>query len=277
MKWKQRGAALLLALVFVFTTIQGAALAAGEDLSGGLSREEVLDLLEESQEPEAETAISRDRDEGIKQIQTVIPDPVFAAAVYDALYADEHLGTAGDTVKDVLSSFTGSIDANGYVKKTTYTATVIKVCLDPDNFSTETLIEVFDSQEEAQTWKDSFVELNDGYTYSTTTPIKVETVQTTEQKPESELIHSIEGIVWLRQAAKIDIAYNAISDFTPLSKEAIEEALAELGDYTGYSYQKWFGTPGKNTDILIEENPLAEYSHISGGRINFSNFQAEIV
>ncbi len=272
MKRKQRIAALLLALIFTLTAVQSIAYATGgNEGNSAMSQEEILALLNEGQDLDTPTAISRDRAQGIVQIQTVIPDDNFAAAVYDALYADNHLGTEGQDVKEVLSSFTGKIDANGYAKKTTYTATVIKVCLDPDNFSTETLIEVFDSQEAAQEWMASFENLDDGYTYSTNIPITVETIQTTEQKPDSELIHSIEGIIWLRQADEIDISFNAISDFMPLSKAAIEEAMEGLGDEAPGDYRFWFGTHGKNTDIFLEENPMEKYPQISGGRLNLSN------
>ena len=119
-----------------------------------------------------------------------------------------------------------------------------------DNFSTETLIEVFDSQEAAQEWMASFENLDDGYTYSTNIPITVETIQTTEQKPDSELIHSIEGIIWLRQADEIDISFNAISDFMPLSKAAIEEAMEGLGDEAPGDYRFWFGTHATRSSKL---------------------------
>lgn len=59
------------------------------------------------------TAIGTDRDKGIAEVQTVIPDYNFAAAVYDTLFNDGHLGNDGQSVKEVLSSFTGDIDGRG--------------------------------------------------------------------------------------------------------------------------------------------------------------------
>ena len=270
MKRKQRIAALLLALIFTLTAVQSIAYAAGgNEGNSAMSEEEILALLNEGQDLDTPTAISRDRAQGIVQVRTVIPDYNFAAAVYDALYADNHLGTEGQDVKEVLSSFTGKIDANGYAKKTTYKASVVKI--DTNTFDSETITQDFSNQEDAQAWLESFQ--SDGqFNYpEKNKKIEVITTQTTEQKPDSELIHSIEGIIWLRQADEIDISFNAISDFMPLSKAAIEEAMAELGEYDEHDYKKWFGEPSRNTKIDLTENPMAEYPEECGGRLIFAN------
>lgn len=48
------------------------------------------------------------------------------------------------------------------------------------------------------------------------------TEQLDTQKPENELIKSIEGIEWLRKAGMIDLENNAISDLSPLSINYLE-------------------------------------------------------
>lgn len=54
------------------------------------------------------TAISIDRDIGIGQIMDVgFTDRNFAVAVYDSLFEAGWMGTPGQSVKEVLGSFTG--------------------------------------------------------------------------------------------------------------------------------------------------------------------------
>lgn len=64
------------------------------------------------------TAISIDRDIGIGQIMDVgFTDRNFAVAVYDSLFEAGWMGTPGQSVKEVLGSFTGMIKADGYARK----------------------------------------------------------------------------------------------------------------------------------------------------------------
>ena len=73
------------------------------------------------------TAISIDRDIGIGQIMDVgFTDRNFAVAVYDSLFEAGWMGTPGQSVKEVLGSFTGMIKADGYARKVTYIASAPK-------------------------------------------------------------------------------------------------------------------------------------------------------
>ena len=49
-----------------------------------------------------QTIDGSDRERGISQIQTVIPDKVFAAEVYDGLKEENHFGDGIQSVKEVL-------------------------------------------------------------------------------------------------------------------------------------------------------------------------------
>ena len=83
------------------------------------------------------TAISEDRETGITQIQELIPDKNFAAAVYDALAADDMLGSEGQSIAEVLGNYEGDIIAAGDMGKV-YTVSAIKVTYVP-SLSTETI------------------------------------------------------------------------------------------------------------------------------------------
>ena len=215
------------------------------------------------------TAISSNRDEGISSVQTVIPDYNFASAVYDALFSANHLGTEGQSVKDVLSSFQGKIEANGYVKISEYITYLIK--FEPALSKVEVIEMQFFSQEEAQAFLDSFYD-TDEVKYLQK-KITVQMLQTEDRKPDSELVHSIDGILWLRNAAEIDLKRNAISDFMPLSKEAIEKAMGELTSSVPESYKKWFGGIKRNIMIDISGNPVEVYAYENGGRAIINVFK----
>lgn len=59
------------------------------------------------------TTISPDRTTGIGQIQTLIPDPVFAAAVYDAFAAAGHMGDRTSTILFLLLLLLSTCGAYG--------------------------------------------------------------------------------------------------------------------------------------------------------------------
>lgn len=64
-----------------------------------------------------QTIDGTDREHGISQIQTVIPDYVFAGAVYDALKRENHLGDGTQSIKEVLASYSGDIEYTGMLKE----------------------------------------------------------------------------------------------------------------------------------------------------------------
>ena len=64
-----------------------------------------------------QTIDGSDRERGISQIQTVIPDKVFAAEVYDGLKEENHFGDGIQSVKEVLSSYTGAVIYQGMSKE----------------------------------------------------------------------------------------------------------------------------------------------------------------
>ena len=95
MKWKQRGAALLLALVFTLTAGQGAALAAGDEDT--VSAAESISLSVEA------------------IMEAGVEDQNFAQAIYDAIQKQPNAFLDGNTlennsfasVEELLNSFTG--------------------------------------------------------------------------------------------------------------------------------------------------------------------------
>lgn len=150
-----------------------------------------------------ETAISADRETGIRQIMDVgFTDRNFASAVYDSLFEAGWLGTGDQTVKEVLGSFTGTIEADGYERKLTYIVTANKILFNP---STHVIAvsEQFDTLEKATVYYDSLVDIPGVEQYADK-KITQKKVASNTQKPESELIKNIEGIEWLRKAESIE-------------------------------------------------------------------------
>ena len=95
------------------------------------------------------TAISIDRDIGIGQIMDVgFTDRNFAVAVYDSLFEAGWMGTPGQSVKEVLGSFTGMIKADGYARKVTYIASAQMATFIP-SFEIKDISKEFNTQEEA--------------------------------------------------------------------------------------------------------------------------------
>lgn len=211
------------------------------------------------------TAISTDREEGIGQIMDVgFTDHNFAAAVYDSLFEAGWMGTPGQSVKEVLGSFTGVIEADGYARKIVYIVTAQKVVL--DTITITDINETFDTLEEAQAFYDSLKDIPDVEVYRNKKITKEKTKLDT-QKPEDELIKSIEGIEWLRKAETIDLENNAISDLSPLSINYLESLGSAEGLTDIDEGKKWFGESLRNTHLNISLNPVRKYPVIAGGRL----------
>ena len=212
------------------------------------------------------TAISIDRDIGIGQIMDVgFTDRNFAVAVYDSLFEAGWMGTPGQSVKEVLGSFTGMIKADGYARKVTYIASAQMATFIP-SFEIKDISKEFNTQEEANKYLESLVDEPGAVQYANK-KVEKKTEQLDTQKPENELIKSIEGIEWLRKAGMIDLENNAISDLSPLSINYLES----LGSAEGLSDidegKKWFGEQLRNTHLNISLNPVRKYPVIAGGRL----------
>lgn len=61
----------------------------------------------------AQTIDGTDRALAVSQVQTVIPDYNFASAVYDSLVRENHFGDGTQSVKEVLATLDGYIEAVG--------------------------------------------------------------------------------------------------------------------------------------------------------------------
>ena len=214
-----------------------------------------------------ETAISADRETGIRQIMDVgFTDRNFASAVYDSLFEAGWLGTGDQTVKEVLGSFTGTIEADGYERKLTYIVTARKVLFDP--FGVTDISKTFDTLEEATVYYDSLVDIPGVEQYADK-KITQKKVASDTQKPESELIKNIEGIEWLRKAESIDLQNNAISDLNPLSIERIKAIASENGETDIQEGKAWFGSKAKNVSIDVSINPIQRIPEEAAGRLLF--------
>lgn len=97
--------------------------------------------------------------------------------------------------------------------------------------------------------------------------VEKKTEQLDTQKPENELIKSIEGIEWLRKAGMIDLENNAISDLSPLSINYLESLGSAEGLTDIDEGKKWFGEQLRNTHLNISLNPVRKYPVIAGGRL----------
>lgn len=215
-----------------------------------------------------ETAISADRETGIRQIMDVgFTDRNFASAVYDSLFEAGWLGTGDQTVKEVLGSFTGTIEADGYERKLTYIVTANKILFNP---STHVIAvsEQFDTLEKATVYYDSLVDIPGVEQYADK-KITQKKVASNTQKPESELIKNIEGIEWLRKAESIDLKNNAISDLNPLSIERIKAIASENGETDIQEGKAWFGSKAKNVSIDVSINPIQRIPEEAAGRLLF--------
>lgn len=218
-----------------------------------------------SEEKAAGITISTDRATGIGQIQALIPDPIFAAAVYDAFAAAGHMGDGTTTLEQLLAEFTGKIDANGFVKKVEYKATANKIVLSP--YSEEPISQSFDTREKAQAFLDGLVtDMANGIIYSAKNIEGPIITETTEKKPDNELVKSIEGILYLRKATSINLVGNEIEDLTPLD---INKAIALDTDGTSENGRKWFGESQRNIVLSIDKNPIRTQPQYMPGRLDF--------
>mgnify|MGYP007072514697 FL=1 len=133
------------------------------------------------------TAISIDRDIGIGQIMDVgFTDRNFAVAVYDSLFEAGWMGTPGQSVKEVLGSFTGMIKADGYARKVTYIASAQMATFIP-SFEIKDISKEFNTQEEANKYLESLVDEPGAVQYANK-KVEKKTEQLDTQKPENELI-----------------------------------------------------------------------------------------
>ncbi len=231
--------------------------------------QKIQNLISQDAAPKAATCISEDRDTGIGQIQSIITDYNFAAAVYDALFADGHLGTDGQSVKEVLATFTGDINANGHVKRTEYTVTAMK--LNMTTYESENLSQTFNSQEEAQTYYDSLVNSAE-VMYFNKSIIGPTIIEEDMVKPDDQLITDINGIEWLRQANKIDLTYNKITSLMPLAITHLASLTPDVGLANIDSGKKWFGEANHNIVLQMDGNPIQKYPAEAGGRIEAASF-----
>lgn len=214
------------------------------------------------------TAISTEREEGISEIQTVIPDYNFAAAVYEAMYKEGHFGITGQSVKEVLSSFKGDINANGWKKQNVWTVKAKKT--DLVSSEVEQIEKTFYTSSEAESYYYSLVDTSE-YSY-TEKWFKTSSIQLNELKDEKDLIHDISGIEWLRQANSIDISYNKITDLTPLDINYLVELANEIG--VSNDGARWFGTTGNNLYIDFRGNPIRKYPAMTGGRLDWPRLES---
>lgn len=233
-------------------------------LTAQTDKEELLEtFFVSSGYANTDTVISTDMETGIRQIMAVgFSDRAFAEDVYKSLFAAGHLGTGNQTVKEVLSSFTGTIYANGYVKNIVYTLSYRKT--NKETYDDEDIIEYFSTLEEAQQRSEDLQD-DENFVYKDKTII-LELKQSTDELKD-ELIKNIEGIEWLREAEMIDLENNAISDLSPLSIGYLSklDPTGGLTDIDGG--KKWFGAPLRNTHLEISLNPIRKYPIMAGGRL----------
>lgn len=222
------------------------------------------------------TLISTDRNEGIAQIQEVIPDYNFAAAVYDEFFAEGYFGNADQSLTDVLAAFSEEIYAGGNKRKSFYIVTAVKV--DSSSYESESINKEFDDYSAAEYFYRSLINAS-GYFYINKT-FTTETRVVDELKDDEDMICDITGIEWLRNAQSIDISYNKITDLSPLDINHLNELAAQAGDTTTDNGEKWFGSAGKNVSIDFRGNPIQKYPATAGGRLNLpgledTDFQVE--
>ncbi len=239
-------------------------------LSLGMS---VVTVRAENTTRSSQTIDGTDREHGISQIQTVIPDYIFASAVYDGLKSNNHFGDGIQSVKEVLATFTGNIYASGFQKKTVYKVSAQKVETATGNV-VENIEKEFDSKEEAEAYWATLVDTPD-FNYLSKM-LRDYQRETTIPKEDNELIHDITGIEWLRKAGEIYLEKNKISDLSPLDIEHITALAAETGetDADVLNGEKWFGESGRNLYIDFRENPIHKYPSTTGGRLEWPRLES---
>lgn len=134
------------------------------------------------------------------------------------------------------------------------------------SFEIKDISKEFNTQEEANKYLESLVDEPGAVQYANK-KVEKKTEQLDTQKPENELIKSIEGIEWLRKAGMIDLENNAISDLSPLSINYLESLGSAEGLTDIDEGKKWFGEQLRNTHLNISLNPVRKYPVIAGGRL----------
>lgn len=223
----------------------------------------------ENTKESSQTIDGKDRNHGIEQIQSVIPDYNFASAVYDALKSRNHFGDGTQSVKDVLAAYTGNIYADGYMIKTIYCVMAKKINNTSGDIA-EQIEKEFDSKQEA----DSYMEtLTDTAEFSYTDKFSYSYQKNTMlPKDDDEMIHDITGIEWLRNADTIYLRQNKISDLSPLDINYISTLVSSPAAGTG---ETWFGDDD-NVYIDFRENPISKYPSTMAGKLEFPRLTSAI-
>lgn len=221
----------------------------------------------------ARTIDGADREQGISQIQTVIPDYVFAGAVYDGLKRENHFGDGIRSVEEVLASYSGYIEYTGWKYQEFFTVRAAKVETATGK-TVEDIEEVFLSREEAEAYYNSLVDTSE-FRYLDKRLDSI--LQNTGMlKEDDELIHDITGIEWLRKASSINLSYNKITDLAPLDINHIYDIANNSGETEpdALTGEKWYGTHGENAYFDFRGNPICSYPSQMAGRMEMSKMDS---
>lgn len=215
-----------------------------------------------SEEKAAGITISTDRATGIGQIQALIPDPIFAAAVYDAFAAAGHMGDGTTTLEQLLADFTGEIHVKGTTTRVTeYTLTYV------DPSATSPVVTITGIKAVGDDYvSEAKAKVPAGAIFVSATPTKSKEVPNVDKDGKRIAVVSIEGILYLRNVKSIDLSGNEIKDLTPLD---INKAIALDTEGTSQNGEKWFGQPAKNTKLNFRANPIRKMPMFAPGRIEF--------
>ncbi len=220
-----------------------------------------------------QTIDGTDRERGISQIQTVIPDKVFAAAVYDSLEREDHWGDGIQSVKEVLSSCDGYVEYQGWKMLQLFTVRANKVKVST-GVTDENIEEVFLTEAEAQAFYDTLTDTAE-YCYLDK---RIDLMQqsTGTLKDDEELIHDITGIEWLRNMHSIDLSYNKIADLSPLDIDHIAELAEEAGEMAPdvLTGEKWYRSYGENLYFDFRGNPIRKYPECTAGRLEWPRLES---
>lgn len=220
-----------------------------------------------------QTIDGTDRERGISRIQTVIPDKVFAAAVYDSLEREDHWGDGIQSVKEVLSSCDGYVEYEGWKMQEFFTVWADKVDA-VTGTKVDDIEEVFLTEAEAQAF---FNTLTDTAEYRYLDKRLDSILQSTGMlKDDEELIHDITGIEWLRNMRSINLRYNKITDLSPLDINHISELAEEAGemDPDVLTGEKWYRSYGENLYFDFRGNPIRWYPECTAGRLEWPRLES---
>lgn len=212
-----------------------------------------------SEQKDVGITISTDRTTGIGQIQALIPDPIFAAAVYDAFVAAGYMGDGTTTLEQLLAGFTGEINAKGTTTKVT-----------------EYTLEYFDPSIPGLVTKKGIKTVGDDYLeearaavpagcfFSRAEVTASEEVPMVDSDGNHIAVKSIEGILYLRKVKSINLSNNQIEDLSPLD---INKAIALDIEGTSSDGKKWFREYGLNTTLNLGFNPIQNAPALLPGRL----------